>query len=298
MKKVSIIVPVYNVEKYLRKCLDSLFNQTYKDYLVICVNDGSTDNSLSILEEYKKKYSDKMVLISKENGGLSSARNAGLDYIKDWNNSYITFVDSDDWVDKDYLFIIYEQIIKTSSDIVCVAHKIIDGNSIVVTIKNQILGKYDSLLLLFSGTELQSFACCKLFKSCLFINIRFPKNISIMEDQATTYKLFLKSKKINIFNYAGYNYYQRPESLLHSKITNAKIINVLLGYQTACMDELLKDKIRQAACQLFIDKLLRLLPMIKHPTKNEKITLNSIIVETKQQKLEKLQYTKISLLGY
>ena len=92
--KVSIIVPVYNVEKYLRKCLDSLVNQTLKDIEIICINDGTKDNSVEIIDEYVKKYSN-VLLINQENQGLGMARNNAMKYAK---GDYIAFVDSDDWI--------------------------------------------------------------------------------------------------------------------------------------------------------------------------------------------------------
>ena len=95
MSKVSIIIPVYNVEKYLDKCLKSVLNQTYKNIEIIVINDGSTDNSLKICKKYKDK---RIVLIDKENGGVSSARNKGLELA---SGKYITFVDSDDWLELD-----------------------------------------------------------------------------------------------------------------------------------------------------------------------------------------------------
>ena len=95
MKDFSIIVPAYNVEKYIEKCIDSILNQSYKNYEVIVINDGSTDNTLNILN---KKYKDKVKIYSKENGGLSSARNYGV--LKS-SSKYILFVDSDDWLEPD-----------------------------------------------------------------------------------------------------------------------------------------------------------------------------------------------------
>ena len=92
---ISVIVPVYNVENYLGKCLDSLINQTYKDIEIICINDGSTDNSLNILREYEQMDS-RIIIIDQKNGGLSNARNIGL---KEAAGEYIMFVDSDDWID-------------------------------------------------------------------------------------------------------------------------------------------------------------------------------------------------------
>ena len=99
MKLVSVVIPVYNVEKYVEKCLDSVINQTYQNLEIIIVNDGSTDNSLSVCQ--KKKLSDSRIkLINKENGGLSSARNAGIECAQ---GEFICFIDSDDWIELDYI---------------------------------------------------------------------------------------------------------------------------------------------------------------------------------------------------
>lgn len=113
MAKVSIIVPVYNVEKYLRKCLDSLINQTLKEIEIICVNDGSKDNSPKILEEYAKK-DNRIIVINQENAGLSVARNSGIDIAK---GEYIGFVDSDDWVDLDFFEKLYYSATSNDADI-------------------------------------------------------------------------------------------------------------------------------------------------------------------------------------
>lgn len=112
--KVSIIIPVYNIEEYLEKCLDSAVNQTLKDIEIICVNDGSTDNSRSILEEYAKNDSH-IVIIDKENAGLGAARNTGMDHA---NGDYILFLDSDDWLDLEAAESLYNQAILEDFDLV------------------------------------------------------------------------------------------------------------------------------------------------------------------------------------
>ena len=119
MPKVSIIIPVYNVEKYIKKCLDSLVNQTLEDIEIIVVNDGSPDNSQKIIDKYVKKYPDKVKSYIKENGGQGSARNYG---VKCATGEYIGFVDSDDYVDKNMYKIMYEKAKETESDIVCCNH--------------------------------------------------------------------------------------------------------------------------------------------------------------------------------
>lgn len=115
MKKVSIIVPVYNMEKYLNKCMDSLVNQTLEDIEIITINDGSKDSSLKILNEYKEKYPNKVVIINQENQGISVARNNGINAA---TGKYIGFVDSDDYVKTDMFEKLYKKIEKTKSDIV------------------------------------------------------------------------------------------------------------------------------------------------------------------------------------
>lgn len=113
MPKVSIIVPVYNVEKYLRKCLDSLINQTLNDIEIICINDGSTDKSLKILKEYKNKDS-RIILLNQENSGQSVARNRGIEIAK---GEYLGFVDPDDWIDLDYYEKLYNAASTNDTDI-------------------------------------------------------------------------------------------------------------------------------------------------------------------------------------
>ena len=111
---ISIIVPVYNAEKYLQKCLDSILEQTYQNLEIIIVNDGSTDNSGQICHEYEQKDS-RIIYMEKENGGVSDTRNTGLDRM---TGSYVTFVDSDDWLEPNYVQFLYEKLIEHQADIV------------------------------------------------------------------------------------------------------------------------------------------------------------------------------------
>ena len=122
MKKpiISVIVPIYNVEEYLPKCLDSILNQTFSNIEIICVNDGSTDGSRKVLEEYKKR-DFRIKIVDKENGGLSSARNAGM---KVAVGEYYSFIDSDDWIDKTMLEKLYENMTTLNTDIsICAVHQ-------------------------------------------------------------------------------------------------------------------------------------------------------------------------------
>ena len=119
MIPISVIIPVYNVEKYLKRCLDSVINQTFRDLEIICVNDGSTDGSSEILEEYKSK-DERIIIINKVNGGLSSARNAGMKVAR---GEYIGFVDSDDWIDLDFFEKLYTAAKKHDADVACAGIK-------------------------------------------------------------------------------------------------------------------------------------------------------------------------------
>lgn len=110
--KLTVIIPCYNVEKYLRQCLDSVINQTLKEIEIICVNDGSTDRTQKILEEYSKK-DDRILVINKPNGGLSSARNAGMEKMQ---GEYIAFLDSDDWVDLEFYEKLYNAAKTNNAD--------------------------------------------------------------------------------------------------------------------------------------------------------------------------------------
>ena len=115
MIKISVIIPVYNVEKYLRRCLDSVINQTFRDLEIICVNDGSTADSLHIFEEYKKQ-DDRIILLNQENMGQGNARNIGLKIAR---GEYIGFVDADDWIDLNFFEKLYEAAKKYDADVAC-----------------------------------------------------------------------------------------------------------------------------------------------------------------------------------
>ena len=175
--KISVIVPVYNVEKYISKCLDSLVNQTLEDIEIIVVNDGSPDNSQRIIDEYVKKYSNKIKSYIKENGGLSDTRNFGLKYAK---GDYISFVDSDDWLDYDALEKMYNIAEKEKSDIVICDMKDHYSNKEI----------YHNCTIYDSVYNVTPSACNKLFKKTIIGNLRFLKNLWYEDLNFTTKILF------------------------------------------------------------------------------------------------------------
>lgn len=203
--KISVIIPVYKVEPYLRQCLDSVVDQTYKNLEIICVDDGSPDKCGTICDEYAKKDS-RIRVIHRENGGLSAARNSGIDIA---TGEYICFIDSDDFVSKSFVKYLYTLIKKYKADIsVCPLIRYISDNKIDKG-KGFVEDCVDSsgaLSRIFSENRyIGVVACNKMYSRKLFDSIRYPEG-KFYEDSGTTYKLFLESKKIAFGEYAKYYY--------------------------------------------------------------------------------------------
>lgn len=227
--KVSIIIPVYNVEKYLEECLCSVINQTLKEIEIICVNDGSTDNSLKILQNFAQK-DKRIVVIDKKNGGLSSARNTGLKIAK---GQYIFNLDSDDFLKKETLEKCYNYAQKNKLDVVIFDINTYDDNlKKVIKIwkdsdfkEDKIYTSKDYLIQYFCGNGCGS-VCNKLWKKDLYIknNILHPENVSNGEDASTSPRLIINSKKIGKISNSFLFYRQREKSLTKntSKISDIK----------------------------------------------------------------------------
>lgn len=212
---VSIIVPIYKVEPYLRRCLDSIVNQTYTNLEIILVDDGSPDGCPQICDEYAAK-DNRIVVIHKENGGLSDARNAGLDICK---GEYISFVDSDDWVDEKYIETLLDLAIKENADIAIGEHQKIYENQ--PPLKKQKLPKKtltsQSALKILFQRKILSFILSwgKIYHKHLFEDLRFPKG-KFHEDEFTTYSIIHKASKIIYTSKILYFYHQRANSIMSS----------------------------------------------------------------------------------
>lgn len=215
--EVSIIVPVYNVEKYLNRCVESLLNQTYKNIEIILVNDASPDNSIAIMKEYEKKYPDiiKCIYLTK-NVRQGGARNRGLKIAK---GKFICFVDSDDWVDSDYIDKLYNKACNTNSDIVYCNYKLVDdsGREDIRTdfyeqqIGNRTLSKRKMSFLL-TGTG----PCWCIIKKEILIenNLLFPEQM-LYEDMAICPLFAQYAKRMDYVEDTYYYYYQRENSVVH-----------------------------------------------------------------------------------
>ena len=195
MAEVSIIVPVYKVEKYIRRCIDSILAQAYEDFELILVDDGSPDDCGNICDEYAKKDS-RIVVIHKENGGLSDARNVALDWVfANSQSEYIVFVDSDDWVHSEYLEALRNGIKNTGAEICACAFE-------PVSFKNYSEKYYEICFKLYSGEDFcvdewcySNAAWAKLYPKSFFETLRFPVG-KIHEDAFTIYKVLLPCEKL------------------------------------------------------------------------------------------------------
>ena len=230
MSEISIIVPVYNVEKYLENCIESILNQTFKDFELILVDDGSTDNSGKICDIYEKKDS-RIKVIHKNNGGLSSARNTGLDIAC---GKYVGFIDSDDSIHPRMYEMLYDLIKKYESDISCCNYKKIydifkdeyeNVNSLeVIEMSNieAIKNLYDKEI----GVKLV-IACNKLYRKNLFDNIRYKVG-RLHEDEFMAHRILYNSKKITYVDNELYYYLQREGSIM-SQISYKRKVDALLS---------------------------------------------------------------------
>lgn len=214
---VSIIIPVYNVEKYLRECINSIINQTLKDIEIICIDDGSSDNSFDILEEYAK-IDNRIKIIKQANQGVSTARNNG---IRLSNADYICFIDADDYISNDYLEQMYNKIVETNADIIINDNIIKFSNDNKNKIGNEISQKRENGIYDINSKFIQSMypsVWGKLYKKKMIfeLGINFPCNL-IHEDLCFNYKLLPYLRKAVQSNIGNYYYRQRQNSLTSKK---------------------------------------------------------------------------------
>lgn len=224
MPKISVVVPVYNVVDYLPRCIDSILAQTFSDFELILVDDGSTDSCGAICDDYAQKDS-RIVIIHKENGGVSKARNAGIDIAV---GEYISFVDSDDYIKPDFLETLYNEIIKGDFD--CVASGFARKDSFDNTISEWVAVPH--IVEFNNNEERMRYIICKVLKgktgwelwTRLFNasiikqhNIRMCETCDdFAEDLGFFLAFLLHCKKVISINYIGYCYFQREESMMHN----------------------------------------------------------------------------------
>lgn len=245
--KISVIVPVYNTEKYLSKCLDSIVNQTFKDFEIIVINDGSTDGSGDIIKAYSQKYSN-VYGFEKENGGMSLARNFGLSKAR---GEYIFFVDSDDYIAKDSLEKMYHKAKRDDLDIVvCDSINVYENKEVYIhsnlhysddTIRNYLIAA--------------PMACTRLFKRYIFDKVKFKAG-TFYEDLELTPGLITITHKIGFLEEGLYYYVQRHGSVMRQREFSSKLLDIfssLDSIKNKIDNELYKDELEY----LYTTHLLR-----------------------------------------
>ena len=249
MAKVSVIVPVYNVEKYLTKCLDTLVNQTLKDIEIIIVNDGATDNSAAVIDSFVYKY-PQIISLKKTNGGLSDARNFGLAYA---TGEYIGFVDSDDYVDIDMYEKLYAKAKEEDSDIVeCDLHHVFPDGTIDTEVGERIQDKKQMLMMGRSVVWNKIYRREWLEKT----EIKFPKGF-IYEDVEFFCKLVPHIRKYSYVDSASIYYVQREESINNKQsLKTLHILTVLEHIKEYYQKQVLYDEYKEALEFLFTRILL------------------------------------------
>ncbi len=223
---ISVIIPVYNTEKYLPRCIESVLAQTYRDLDIILVDDGSSDNSGKICDEYAEK-DGRVHVFHKENGGVSSARNLGLEKAREKSSEYIGFIDADDWIEPEMYEKLLNVLIETNSDIaVCCeirehtdkenrqeikAGKRQSGECLKQTVYDR-----DEAVRAHLEWKISTVVHDKLYKSDLFTGIEFPEGRTY-EDLATVYKLIVAAERTVVLWEDLYHYDMHPESIIHNK---------------------------------------------------------------------------------
>ena len=257
MPKVSVIIPCYNVEKYLGKCLESILNQTYSNLEIICVNDGSTDSTLALLEEYSQK-DERIRIINQQNQGVSAARNSGLEVA---TGSYIIFVDSDDFIKLNTCELAMGRILKTDADICCFGtNEISKGLSKERLWERECFERYSDKELDDSARKhLLVNVCGKLYKKAFLIEneIKFIRNIKTGEDSIFNLFCLFKNAKFVLLNEFLYDYNVDIGSSATNNLEKA-VLNDIYGYKAFFATSVFKNaqnSLKVIALEKFIGQL-------------------------------------------
>lgn len=253
MEKVSVIVPIYKVEKYLRDCLESIINQSYRDLEIILIDDGSPDNSGGIADEYAGKDS-RIKVIHKQNGGVAGARNDGLRMA---TGKYVTFVDSDDILHLRQYEILHSLIWQTGADIAtCEKQDFVDGTLVDLKTECEMRGseisKDDAIVQMVCNKDVGNYFMLRMYKIELFDGIQFPEG-KVYEDVATLYKLVDRAKKIAYTDQKLYFYRVAREGAITSNFTKKKLQDSLEAYyaQYSFLKEKYKD-VKDYICLAYV----------------------------------------------
>jgi glycosyltransferase involved in cell wall biosynthesis len=274
MPKISVIIPVYNTEKYLSQCLDSVLTQTFQDFEVICVNDGSPDNSATILEEYAKK--DKRIRNSTQNNqGLSMARNNGMEQAR---GEYICFLDSDDFYDKDFLSALYTKAVETSADIVMTNTRYVNENDSTPTnLATQMLDQFaDRIKILPHGGVWD-----KIYKATLLKerHLRFPAGLYFEDNIFTVQALFYAAKMV-VIDGPCYNYVSNDNGITHDTQKETKRCADAVQVAKMIMNFANAQNFSKAEKEILTDFCLRCFVNLKKSSSENYKILKSVLMPT------------------
>ena len=222
---ISVIIPIYNMERYLARCLDSVLNNTYRNLELICVDDGSKDRSLEILREYEAKDS-RIIVIAKENGGVSSARNAGLDRM---TGQFVTFIDPDDFVHPQYVELLYAALLEGRTGVAICGNKTVDANTSAGNPESYSITPdaiyVCPLVRLFRTQELRAYCWGKLICREWVKNVRFCEELSLAEDTTFVAELYEKGNLNGaaVLEYPLYYYFLREDSAVRTAKTSQSL---------------------------------------------------------------------------
>ena len=225
MPAISVIVPVYKVEEYLHRCVDSLLSQSFGDFDLILVDDGSPDGCGSICEEYAQQDA-RVHVIHRENGGRSAARNTGIDWAFAKSDSqWLTFVDSDDWVHRDFLKLLYEAAAETGCRLAACGNFRTGGEAFPEEAEApcRVLSADDYYCGAADGRNAPVTAWAKLYDKSLFTTLRYPAG-KIHEDEFTTYRTVYAAERVALVPRLLYAYYQNPAGIMQSKWTPKRLV--------------------------------------------------------------------------
>lgn len=228
---ISVIVPVYNVENYIRRCVESVLSQSYSDWELLLIDDGSTDLSGKICGEYAAKDS-RIICIHKDNGGQASARNVGL---KEAKGNYIAFLDSDDWLSESFLQVCLNEMLDNDADIVTANYYMFfDKNNCKpifnVNKKHEVCNNPQAMKRLLDNNGTSSSVCARLYKSEIIKDIRFQEGM-LFEDAAISYRIFLNADKVVFLSEPLMFYFQREGSTMSRRDKKIRLDEIRAAHE-------------------------------------------------------------------
>lgn len=247
---LTVVIPVYNVEKYLKRCVESVLVQEWHNYDILLVDDGSTDSSPQICDDYAKVY-DFISVIHKKNGGLSEARNTGILHAK---GEYVYFPDSDDWIETDTFLALAEVLESQKFDIISFNREFIkDEDDAIVSdsLVTQVFEGKDAFVQMLKHSYITGFANDKIYRKSLFIdnNILFPKG-KYYEDLGTNYKLFLSAKKVYATNQKYYHYLIDNLNSITQSWNEKKFSDMFGFYKDIFYSDFVRSQLNQEELQI------------------------------------------------